>query len=541
MRDDDQVRPLLPRSLTSVTIITSRRSLDGLAVHDGAQQVTLDVLGAADARTLLLGRIGRADLAIEAGHIDRLLGQCGGLPIALAIVAARVRRHRGASAELVDEIEHERLNVLHLSEPEASFRAVMSPSYRALSAPAARLFRLFGAASCFDLDWRGAATLLGTAKAGAQAALSELASLSLLPERTPGRFSAHDLVRDYAAEIAGTSATATVRPAVRRLADHYLRSGLAADRVLNPPRRPISPAAPSTARWAVVPAETDHEAARRWFDAEHENIVAMIGRCAAGGVHDLVWQLAWTLVTYYDRQGRWHEQVSTQWVALRAARATGDREAVACVHRLLGQGYGWLGRHAEAVEHCTKALALYESLDDSPGRARTHYTLGWEFGERHHEYAAGLDHATRALALYVELGDAAWEARTLNSVGWYQAHLQMYDEALATCDKAIRVFRTLARPDRHGEADTLDGLGYIHHRLGNHASARQFYEEALALWRYQRNTFYEADTLLHLGDVLLADGDPPGAAELWRQALAILERIGHGEAAAVKRKLAALG
>jgi tetratricopeptide (TPR) repeat protein len=537
-RDDQQVRPLLPGSAGSVTIVTSRRTLDGLAMHAGAEQLTLDVLGDADARTLLFGRIGRVDMAIEADLADRLLEQCGGLPIALAIVAARVRRHRGTLIELVYEIEHERLNVLHLSEPEASFRAVMSPSYRALSAPAARLFRLFGASSCFGLDWRGAATLLGTAKAGAQAALSELANLSLMNERTPGRFSAHDLVRDYAAEMAGTRAASTTGAALRRLADHYLRSSLAADRVLNPPRRPIAPVAPSTARWMVDPA--DYDAARRWFDAEHENIVAMISRFAADGVHEMVWQLAWTLVTYYDRQGRWHEQVATQWLALRAARALDDTKAVASVHRLLGQGYGWLGRHDQAVEHCTTALSLYESLDDRPGCARTHYTLGWEFGERHNEYTVGLHHATRALAIYVDLGDAAWEARTLNSVGWYQAHLQSYDEALRACEKAIRVFRRLTRPDRHGEADTLDGLGYVHHRLGNHRQARQFYEQALALWRDQQNAFYEADTLLHLGDVLLAEGDRPGAENLLQEALAILEKIGHPEAVAVRDKLTAL-
>jgi tetratricopeptide (TPR) repeat protein len=506
-------------------------------MHAGAEQITLDVLDDSEARTLLFSRIGRGRVAIPAEYADRLLDQCGGLPIALSIVAAQVRRHRGALVELVKEIERERLNVLHLSEPEASFRAVISPSYRALGASAARLFRLFGASSCFDLDWRGAATLLGTPKAGAQAALSELANLSLMHERTPGRFNAHDLVRDYAAEIAADSrAASAMRPAVRRLADHFLRSSLAADRVMNPPRRPIVPATPPTARWTIDP--TDYDAARRWFDAEHENIVAMISRCAADDVHDMVWQLAWTLVTYYDRQGRWHEQVSTQWKALRAARALGDTEAVASVHRLLGQGYGWLGQHGEAVKHCRKALELYESLDDRPGLARTHYTLGWEFGERHNEYAVGLDHATRALDLYVELGDAAWEARTLNSVGWYEANLQRYDEALATCEKAIHVFRRLARPDRHGEADTLDGLGYVHHRLGNHRQARQFYQEALAMWREQQNAFYEADTLLHLGDVLSADGDTPSAENLWRQALAILEKIGHPEVTAVHDRLA---
>ncbi|GAA3931326.1 hypothetical protein Aau02nite_56870 [Amorphoplanes auranticolor] len=536
--DAAQIRPLLPGAPASVTIITGRDPLHSLVIHDGAVPVILDVLDESDSLELLYSRIGRVAEDFESADAVDLVRHTGGLPLALAIVAARIQSHTGASiTELAGEVRRERsgLDLLDLGEAETSFRAVVSPSYRALSGETARLFRLFGVSSCFDLSWQTAANLLGTDKSGSHAALQELGRHSLVQERAPGRFRSHDLVRAYAAELASAGQSHQDDDSMRRLRDYYLRSGLLADHKLNPPRKQISPAGPQAASWISQPA--DYGAAREWFEAEHDNIVAILNQCQVFGLHDMVWQLAWTLVTFYDRQGRWHEQVDTQRLALASAEALGSIEARAVVHRLLGQAYGWLGRHPEAVDHCEKALTLYQSLNDLNGCARTHYTLGWAFGERRNDYSTALIHAQCALEIYTALGDSAWQARTLNSVGWYQAQLSMYREALLTCDKAIDVFRRLPDPDRHGEADTLDSLGYVYHQLGDHDRARQLYEDALHLWRLQGNSYYEADTLHHLGDTLLAGEDHRRASESWRRALDILERIGHPESGMLREKL----
>ena len=56
-RDEEQVRPLLPGSAGCLVLVTSRRSLAGLAAH-GARLITLDVMSEAEAEELLAARCG---------------------------------------------------------------------------------------------------------------------------------------------------------------------------------------------------------------------------------------------------------------------------------------------------------------------------------------------------------------------------------------------------------------------------------------------------------------------------------------------------
>ncbi|MGZ3142168.1 BTAD domain-containing putative transcriptional regulator [Lentzea chajnantorensis] len=85
-RDPDHVRPLLPGPSSSFVLVTSRDRLTGLVVNEGARELALDVLTPAEARALIVSRLG----ARRAGDADELIRWCGGLPLALAIVAARV-------------------------------------------------------------------------------------------------------------------------------------------------------------------------------------------------------------------------------------------------------------------------------------------------------------------------------------------------------------------------------------------------------------------------------------------------------------------
>ncbi|WP_346131302.1 AfsR/SARP family transcriptional regulator [Lentzea roselyniae] len=91
-RDTEQVAGLLPGTRSCAVLVTSRNRLPGL-LADGAHLVPLDVLGGREARELLASRLGRARVAAEPGVVTELVGWCGGLPLALSIVAARARRH----------------------------------------------------------------------------------------------------------------------------------------------------------------------------------------------------------------------------------------------------------------------------------------------------------------------------------------------------------------------------------------------------------------------------------------------------------------
>ena len=88
-RDAAQVRPLLPGSVTSRVVVTSRNQLTGLAVREAARLMALDVLSGAEALQLLRNRIGGQRLAAEPDSVARLIESCARLPLALCVVAAR--------------------------------------------------------------------------------------------------------------------------------------------------------------------------------------------------------------------------------------------------------------------------------------------------------------------------------------------------------------------------------------------------------------------------------------------------------------------
>jgi hypothetical protein len=146
-RDSAQVRPLLPGAPGSLAVMTSRTGLTGLITTEGARPLALDVLTAEEAHQMLAYRLGEDRVAAEPVAVQQIIAGCAGLPLALAIVAARAVTHPAfALAALADELREARLDVLASAADGVDIRAVFSWSYAALTAQAARLFRLFGLA-----------------------------------------------------------------------------------------------------------------------------------------------------------------------------------------------------------------------------------------------------------------------------------------------------------------------------------------------------------------------------------------------------------
>ncbi|HEU4424800.1 MAG TPA: BTAD domain-containing putative transcriptional regulator, partial [Pilimelia sp.] len=144
-RDADQVRPLLPGSPGCLVLVTSRNRLAGLVAGEGARSITLDLLTPAEAHALLARRLGADRVAAEPDAAEEIITRCARLPLALAIIAARAAtRPRLTLAALAAELSDARhaLDVLADDDPVTDVRAVFAASYRALSGPAARLFRL---------------------------------------------------------------------------------------------------------------------------------------------------------------------------------------------------------------------------------------------------------------------------------------------------------------------------------------------------------------------------------------------------------------
>ncbi|MET7473011.1 tetratricopeptide repeat protein [Streptomyces sp. NPDC005648] len=534
-RDADQVRPLLPGAPGCLALITSRNRLTGLAVTEGAHLLPVDLLTPAEARALLAARLGAVRMAAEPAAVDEIVVRCAGLPLALAVVAARASGLPGLPlAGLAEELRtaDRRLDPLDGGDSLTGVRSVFQWSYRMLSPEAARLFRLLGLHPGPDTALPAAAALAGVAAPAARTLLAELVEAHLLTEHRPGRYTFHDLLRAYAAELtAGHDGEDTRHTAVHRLLDHYLHTAYAADALLTRRRDPmtLAPAVPG----ALPGRPTGPDEALAWFAAEYSVLLSVVQQ-GQPGFETHTWQLATTLGTFLERQGHWQALADAHAIALDSARRGHDKAGQANAHRGLGLAWHRLGSPDRGREHYLLGLGLFQELGNHAGQARVRQNLAIAASARG-DHAEALEHARLSLDHFRAAHDRGGRAIALNEIGWYLAKLGDHREALTHCRQALVAVQEIG--DLNGEAHTWDSLGYVHRLLGRFAEAVDCYEQALRLFRKTGDRRSEGIGLAYLGDTLDAAGEPEAARAAWTRALAVFDELGLPEADPLRDRL----
>ncbi|MFJ3925251.1 AfsR/SARP family transcriptional regulator [Streptomyces sp. NPDC090022] len=517
--DAEQVTPLLPGSADCAVLVTSRHRLTGLAATQGAHLIPLDVLTSSEARDLLGRHLGDERLAAEPEAVATVLEHCAGLPLAISVVGARAAAGDGFPlAALAEELQDRsaRLDALDAGDLSANVRAICRVSYRALSAVAAEVFRLLGAAVPGpEIGLAAAGSLLGRTPAATRAALRELEMVHLVQQPVPGRYRMHDLIRLYAAERADEDQARVSRErALRRVLDFYLHTAYAGDLILGPFQHHRLEL-PAPAEGAEPQPVGDQDAVMAWFRAEHACVHGAQRLAERQGWDTLVWQLARVLDGFLWRQGRLHDHMALWRTGLAAAERLGDAFVRAWAHRRLAHACARSGDHDGAVDHAGLALAAAEEAGDTGEQARIHDVIAWSWGRRGDDRQA-LTHVRHVLRLQRLGDDPLALANALNAVGWYEARLGDHEEALARCEEGLEIHRR--QGFRDGEACTLDSLGFIAHAAGRDDEALAYYGRALALFHDLGNLYEEANTLDNLGDVHLALDRPEEARRNWRRA-----------------------
>ncbi|MET7671569.1 AfsR/SARP family transcriptional regulator [Micromonospora luteifusca] len=534
-RDAEQVRPLLPASPGCLVLVTSRNVLSGLVATEGAVPMRLDLPSAAEATELLARRVGADRIAAGSSAVEDIITRCARLPLALAIVAARAATKPSLTVEeLAAELSqyaHD-LDAFDGEEVITQLRTVFSWSYRTLSVGAAHLFRLLGLHPGPDVSVSAAAGLAGVDPHQVRPLLAELVRVHLIAEDPPGRYAFHDLLAAYAAELVHThDSDADRRDARHRLLDHYLQSAYRAALLLEPRRDPIELATPLVEGTAEDFVDPDR--AMQWFADERPVLLAAIPHAASTGFDRHAWQLAWTLSTFFNRQGRWPELITALDRILRLA----DRTGQAHIHRLLGLSHAHLGHDDSACTHLQHALDLTKAVGDRTGQANVHHNLTWLYAREKRDREA-LVHARQALNLYQATNHRAGQARMLNAVAWLHVRLGNHQEAVTHCRQALVMLEEIE--DRPGKANSWDTLGYAFHHLGRYEQATIAFQRALDLFRLDGDRFHEADTLAHLGETQCVTGATEKARRTWQRALRIFHEIGHADAGQLQAKLARL-
>ncbi|MGI5230842.1 BTAD domain-containing putative transcriptional regulator [Actinoallomurus sp. CA-142502] len=508
--DSSQVRPLLPGAPGCRVLVTSRRRLVEL---DTTATLSLDVPPLDEALALFARVIGDSRARAEPAAAREVLGLCGRLPLAIGMVAARLRsRPAWTVGHLSGRLREERL-----AEIATGVAAAFTMSYEHLVPDQRRLFRLLSMHPGADCDAHLVAALLATDLNEAERLLEQLVDLHLLQQPRPGRYRFHDLLREHARSIArAEEPEASHHESLLRILDYFLFTAAHARRRFAPGQRrlPLDITHPP----AHVPPLDDHSRAIAWCETEATNLTAVIDHAAEHGRHTHAWQLAHVLQHFFDIRGRTDDWISTHRRALAAADALDDPQAQAETTRSLGVAYWHAGRYEEALAHGTRSLDLCRRIGDRWGEATT--LVG--FGVAYRAMGAlteAFDCFEQALHLYDEV-DATWgRALALTNLGIACSDAGRHDEAVIRGTQGLDLYGTTE--DKWGEALALTSLGITYRRTGRFQLSLAHHERALRLNREIGDVRAECKVLNDLGHTHHAAGQRAHAEAYHRRALAL--------------------
>ncbi|WP_354637915.1 helix-turn-helix domain-containing protein [Kitasatospora camelliae] len=432
--DEDQVRPLLPATGPSLTIVTSRRDLSGLeAVH----RTGLDVLRREEAVRLLTLIIGPERVAAEQQAARDLAELCGRLPLAVRIAGQRLAaRPTERIGKLVTQLAARGRRLDLLQAGGLQVRAAFSLSYERLDPATRLLFRRAALAAGPDVSPEIAARLANLTDDQAWRGAEELTGAGLLQAHpTAERYRFHDLLRLFATEqVEAEDPPAAIEAARDRTADWVLRRAAAAalrfdaDRHQDAPDDDPDPQA----------APADREEARAWLEAERTEWLAALRRARATGRHRQVVDAAEAMHWFSDLNPEWGEL----WVEVFGHSVASARA---------------LGSRPEEVVHLNY--------------------LAWANNVCVFDHAAGLVAADAALAVAREIGDEVQEgwalgygAGSLHRLGRAEESIRRFQESVACLGRQYTPQAAL------GELTVLYTLGQILRQVGRT-------EEALAVHR----------------------------------------------------------
>ncbi|WP_377273504.1 ATP-binding protein [Peterkaempfera sp. SMS 1(5)a] len=546
VRTAGQVLPLLPASGPHRVLITSRQTLATL----GVQRLELAPLEPAEAVALLdeTLRLHREDddrAAAQAADAARIAELCGRLPLALRIIGALLTEdpHRPLHDQ-AEELAAARLDVLALDDTDdqgrpLAVRTVFHLSYRHLSAPQARAFRLLSAAPGPDIATPAAAVLLGE-RTGARRLLRDLARTHLLEQPAPERWSMHDLVGLYAAELGSRQADEDRRTqALGALLDHYLAETRAASSKLEGD--------------SAGDRFPDREDAVAWLEAERPNLVAAVTEHADSHLLTCV-ELVDCLRAFLSRN-RWVEEMTAITRAvLDSIRALGPDGVGALAQGGPGEGFHEL--EATAMTNLGTSLREARSFPEAMAVHAEALQKAREIGDRFHEALAlngialvlldvrrfgdAIAPLTRAAAIHREDGDLRYEGRALANLGTALMRVGRDEEAYDVLDRDLAICRETG--DRYGEAETLNNVGLCLRHLGRIQEALDAHQQARLVFVEVGDRYSEAECLDNLALCLRRLGRPEEAADEHAQAGALFRELRdrHSEAMAVGNRAGAL-
>jgi DNA-binding SARP family transcriptional activator/tetratricopeptide (TPR) repeat protein/type II secretory pathway predicted ATPase ExeA len=510
--DYQQVELLLPGAGASRVVITSRNRMPGLTAFHHAHAIQLEPFDNAETVEFLKQR-----LPLSQGDDDRdamiQLGQaCGGLPLALAIIAARASTNQAFPLDLlVREFAQEPtpLDSLNAGSPDLDLSTVFSWSQRGLSEEAARTFVALSAHPGPEISIAAAASMCALNVRRTKEVLTELTLASVLREARPGRFSFHDLVRDHALRLLADNAP----DAPARLVNHYLRSTRQAILTFG---RPAIASIDETMSGIEPERFATRIDAIKWYVKERHVLHAVCRLALRLGDHRSALMLVLDWRPMSQTRDPTRDLLPFTALALQAVEHVDEPILRAECYRDVAAKLARTGDRERARKYFDLAAATFAELGDRAGQANVYRNMALNVVSDPKE---AVDLAGKSVAVARELNNGALLVASLEAlaypligVGDSKAAVDAFSECLA-----IAIDEGFGDFELHARVGIVAALTASH----EYEAALSAAEPALALLRGEPAPMSELGLLMAYGDALMALRKDAQAIEVWQRFLAL--------------------
>lgn len=458
-----------------------------------------------DCRVLVTSRVTRAPRAwvrlapqpMEPRDVEKLFGQfsdahtldpdavasftslADGLPLALSLVAARLKSHPHWSLEEQAEYLRQRLDSAQL---DAELTVSLRLSYNTLSPQSATLLRHFADLPVAELDPTTAAIVADVEGADARAYLDELLDGGLAIARADGRLALHSVVRSFAKAQARENDPPRQRDAVftriaTYMAEQVWRSYAELARSMDDQPRPTEFEYPREP-WTI-------ETATAWLHSNLADILALAHAAPGRGATHLQWRISEGLSLWMAIVGHIEQALLLHEAAAATASQRSDHNALAMASLDAGQ--------------------LLVQLDQ-PDRALAHF-----------------QRATRLIQSPAALSDPGLRGLLLNMSGLVDMRYGRLSDARTALNEAVEIHQDLGEDSRLMSA--LVNLGLVLQARGDYEEEARVCSRGLALAREKEHTMMIANFLINRSRIRTVAGQPKRALADAREALASARSI----------------
>ncbi|KAK3751341.1 hypothetical protein QZH41_000832 [Actinostola sp. cb2023] len=196
-------------------------------------------------------------------------------------------------------------------------------------------------------------------------------------------------------------------------------------------------------------------------------------------------------------------------------------EASGCFH--LGMTYS-KNDPLKAIDHCQKALAIYEATNDRRGEAQVYKYLG-EFSESLGKYKEAFRCYNKALDIAVAIQDKEVEFETSSKLGSLHQALGKPKEAIAYMTKCLELEEKILNKER--QKTTFQNIGSTYYLLGKMQLAAEYFEKQQNLAVETNDKLHECSSYTSLGRVFCHEGQCTDAMMYFNKSLKIAVTIGN--------------